>query len=193
MRKRFSLFYTVLLLSAVYGCRDNSEPVTYTEPVPQKMMRMVPEHDHVVKDDQPEQDRELIWSLPEGWTETRTSGMTISRITPSGDSGVAVTLTRLGGTGGSLTANISRWGSQLGIPQMSDDDLGAVQKEFSHSESDVVLVDFNVLPSTGESSMKVYIFRYPDFSLFLKAMGPKDALAALSDNIEKFAQSISYK
>ena len=193
MRKGISLFYTVLLLFAVTGCQDSSGPVSYTEPVPQKMMRMVPEHDHDESVHEHEAEKQLTWDLPESWSETRSSGIAMARITPSEKSDVSITITRLRGTAGGIAANIRRWGGQVGIPQMSDADLSAVQSDLPHDEAEAVLVDFNALPSVTENSMKVCILKYAGFSLFIKATGSKKGLATISDDIKKFVQSISYK
>lgn len=191
MRRRLSLICLALLFVAV-GCKDGSEPVTYTEPIPETASMMAEHgpddgHNHTV------QEKQLTWTLPSGWTESKASGMIMSKITAPEVAGALITLVQLGGTGGGMNPNIRRWAGQLGLPRLSDADLATVQRTLGHNEAKITFIDFNVLSSVKETSMKVCVLEYPDFTLFLKVKGPKEAIVALSDEFLSLAQSISYK
>lgn len=192
MRRRLSLICLALLLFVAAGCKDRSEPINYTEPIPEAASMMAEHgpddgHNHAV------QEKQLAWTLPSGWIESKASGMIMSKITVPEVSGALITLVQLGGTGGGMNPNIQRWAGQLGLPQLSDAELITVKQTFEHDAAKATFIDFNVLSSVKEASMKVCVLEYPDFTLFLKVKGPKEAIAALSDEFLSLAQSISYK
>ena len=186
MRRSLPIIYLALLLFIIVGCNDGSEPVTYTEPVPEPP-QMMTGHDHAAEE------KQLTWTLPAGWAESRTSGMTLSRITAPEIPGGSITLSRLGGTGGGMNPNIQRWAGQLGLPRLSDTDLEAVKIALKHGEAKGTLIDFNALPSVKETTMIVCILEYPDFTVYLKATGNSDPVPEFSDKLISLAQSISYK
>lgn len=180
------------MLFFISGCTDNSEPVTYTEPVP-KSHRMMAGHNPDDENNHAVDEKQLIWTLPSGWTETKTSGMILSRITAPEVPDASITLTRLGGTGGGINPNIQRWARQLGLPQLSDTELAAVKSILKHDEAKGTFIDFNVLPLVKETTMKVCILEYPDFTVFLKLTGNKEVISEFSDKLKSFSLSISYK
>ena len=191
MRRILPIIYLTLLF-VIVGCSDNSEPVSYTEPVPEPSQMMAENspddgHDHSAET------KKLTWTLPSGWTESRTSGMILSRITVPENPETSITLSRLGGTGGGINPNIQRWAGQLGISPLSDTDLDAVKSILKHEDARGMVIDFSVLPSIKETTMKVCILEYPDFTVYLKLTGNKEAVSTLSDQFLSLAQSISYK
>ncbi|MGD9162704.1 MAG: hypothetical protein PVG39_30140 [Desulfobacteraceae bacterium] len=186
MRRSLPIIYLALLLLFMVGCKDGSEPVIYTEPVPEPP-QMMAGHDHAAEE------KELTWTLPADWTESRTSGMILSRITAPEIPGASITLSRLEGTGGGINPNIQRWAGQLGLPQLSDTDLEAVKSALKHGGAKGTFIDFNTLPSVKETTMNVCILEYPDFTVYLKITGNSEAVSKFSDKLKSLAQSISYK
>jgi hypothetical protein len=186
MRRSLPIKYMALLLFIIVGCNNGSEPVTYTEPVPE-LPQMMAGHDHAAEE------KQLTWTLPTGWTESRTSGMTLSRITASEVPEASITLSRLEGTGGGMNPNIQRWAGQLGLPRLSDSDLEAVKSVLNHGEAKGTFINFNALPLVKETTMNVCILEYPDFTLYLKISGKSEAVSKSSDKLISLAQSISYK
>ena len=191
MRRILPIIYLTFLFIAS-GCKDSSGPVTYTEPVPESP-QMIAENDQSVGDNHVAEEKHLIWTLPTGWTESRESGMILSRITAPEIPGATITLSRLSGTGGGVDPNIHRWANQLGLPQLSDTELAAVKSILKHDEAKGIFIDFNALPSVKETTMKVYILEYPDFTVYFKITGNSENISKFSDKLLSFAQSISYK
>jgi hypothetical protein len=192
MRKRFVLLNMIVMMLYAAGCSDTSDPSTYTEPAPEKASLMEmhgPEEVHNHRED----DKKITWTLPEGLNDSGPSGMALARITSSEYPKISITITRLEGEGGGLNPNIQRWASQLGVSPLSDSELTSVQSNLKHNEGKGTFIDFDVLPSVKEISMKVCVSEYSGFTLFLKMQGPKEDVSSLSPRFISLAESISYK
>ncbi|MBN2419795.1 MAG: hypothetical protein JXL81_10450 [Deltaproteobacteria bacterium] len=191
MRGRRPIIYLTLLI-LIAGCNNSPDPVTYTEPVPGPARIMAgnsPDDSNTGNADE----KGLVWTLPQGWNESRATGMILSRITAPEMPGASITLSRLGGTGGGIDPNIQRWAGQLGLPPLTDAELAAVKSPLNHDEARGTFIDFNALPPVKDTTTKVCILEYPDFTVYLKITGNSGVISEFSDKVISFAQSISYK
>ncbi|MEX2381645.1 MAG: hypothetical protein WD490_04625 [Opitutales bacterium] len=115
---------------------------------------------------------DIVWGLPEGWTERTGSGMRIAEFLP--DSEVKdglVTLIALGPGAGGLEANVSRWRGQVGLPPQGESETLRVE-----GKQPFTFVTFAResreagLPLTTAAA----IYSLGDRTLFLKFTGPTD-------------------
>ncbi|MDA3873634.1 MAG: hypothetical protein PF795_06710, partial [Kiritimatiellae bacterium] len=113
---------------------------------------------------------DIVWELPEGWTERAGSGMRIAEFLP--DSDVAdglVTLIALGPGAGGLEANTTRWRGQVGLPPRGESETLQVE-----GKQQFTFVTFAResreagLPLTTAAA----IYSLEDRTLFLKFTGP---------------------
>lgn len=71
----------------------------------------------------------ISWVLPVGWTQREASGMRYATLVPA--AGPEVSVTRLGGGGGGMLANVNRWRGQVFLPPLTEAELAASLKEVS--------------------------------------------------------------
>ncbi len=115
---------------------------------------------------------DIVWELPEGWTERAGSGMRIAEFLP--DSEVEdglVTLIALGPGAGGLEANVSRWRAQVGLPPQGESQT--LQVEGKRTFTFVTFARESreaELPLTTTAA----IYSLGDRTLFLKFTGPTD-------------------
>jgi hypothetical protein len=69
----------------------------------------------------------ISWLLPANWSQREASGMRYATLVPA--SGPEVSVTRLGGGGGGMLANVNRWRGQVFLPPITQEELTAQLKE----------------------------------------------------------------
>lgn len=68
----------------------------------------------------------ISWELPGGWSQRGASGMRYATLVPA--AGPEVSVTRLGGGGGGMLANVNRWRGQVLLPPVTEEELGKLLK-----------------------------------------------------------------
>lgn len=124
---------------------------------------------------------EVIWKAPEDWkTEEVGQFLTAAYSMPGGG---RVTVSKLGGDGGGLTANVNRWRGQVGMEPLPENEVAG--KRFDIAGSDKSLLLFNLVPEASE----------PDSDGILAAVLPLDSetwyfkFTAKAGEIEKGSDS----
>ncbi len=133
----------------------------------------------------------LKWTLPVGWTESRTGGMRFATLKPSADAKVDVSVVVLGGAAGGELANVNRWRGQLGLSPTDEAGLAASRKVIGTKAGQVALFD---LESAGavKSRMLVGYLVKGDNTWFLKMTGDSAAVGAQSQAFSALLQSLSF-
>lgn len=115
---------------------------------------------------------DIVWELPEGWTERAGSGMRIAEFLP--DAGVEdglVTLIALGPGAGGLEANVSRWRGQVGLPPQGESQTLQVEGKRTFTFVTFARESREAgLPLTTAAA----VYSLGDRTLFLKFTGPTD-------------------
>lgn len=112
----------------------------------------------------------LAWTLPKGWTATRTSGMRYATLKPRGAGRIDVSVVVLPGSAGGELANVNRWRGQLGLGAADELALAAARETIRTGAGPLSLYDFS---SEGEkrSRMVVGLAVFDGNAWFVKMVG----------------------
>jgi hypothetical protein len=113
---------------------------------------------------------DIVWELPEGWTDRAGSGMRIAEFLPDPTvtDGV-ITLIALGPAAGGLDANVSRWRAQVGLPPQGESELLEIEGKRRFTFVTLARESRDAgLPLTTAAA----IYSLDDRTLFLKFTGP---------------------
>ncbi|MFM2153431.1 MAG: hypothetical protein RL199_1866 [Pseudomonadota bacterium] len=133
----------------------------------------------------------LHWTLPAGWTESRTGGMRYATLKPAGDAKVDVSVVVLGGPAGGELANVNRWRGQLGLAPVDEAALPSLKRVFPTKAGDVALFSFDSADKQGR--MLVGYLVAGDSSWFVKMTGEGAAVGAASDEFAKLLKTLSFE
>lgn len=148
----------------------------------------------------------LVWETPAGWKEApadASSGMAGMRLInlafgPGGEG--ECYLSAMPGAAGGLDANVNRWRTQMGLPELTADDLAKLPvKKFLGRDATFVSFegDFKGMGTAAEAKKGYRLLGLvqaaPEFTLFVKMTGPKELVTANEAAFDQFCQSISVK
>ena len=85
-------------------------------------------------------DREIDWSVPEGWTEQPGSGMSYATFRIN-EAPLKLTVTRLGAEAAAILPNINRWRGQIGLAPMGEAELDKETTRVEIDDATATLVD----------------------------------------------------
>ena len=85
------------------------------------------------------------WQVPAGWQEVSGGQFLVAKFMLAGAGGAtaAVNVSSSSGEGGGLTGNINRWRGQLGLSQLSEDDVNKLLTTIDVAGGKASLVDMN--------------------------------------------------
>lgn len=144
----------------------------------------------------------LTWDTPEGWKDVGADGMRVAnfRIGPGDEAECYATI--LKGTGGGVAMNVNRWRGQMGLPEVSQEDIDALP-QISMLGAKAVFVDLagtyggmqddahtDANAQQGFALMGAIAVREHD-AIFLKMTGPEELLKNQRDNFVALAASLN--
>ncbi len=139
---------------------------------------------------------EFAWETPEGWVERGATSMRIANFSPAGHPDAECYLTMLPGGAGGLVANLNRWRSQMGQPELDETQIGELPtRDFLGMTATVVEVQgtysgMGDIPAKSDSGLLGLIAVRPEFCVFVKMVAPQDVVSAESDNFFAFCDSL---
>lgn len=132
----------------------------------------------------------LAWAPPAGWTEGPEKAMREVTFLAGEKREVECYVTALGGDGGGLAANLNRWRSQMGRPDLTAAEIGALPKiTMLGTEASLVEIERD---GGGDVVIGAVCLR-PDRSVFVKMLGPKSSVEAQRSAFVEFCKSIRTK
>ena len=203
----------VALLSLTVSCKRLTERMEITEsreisthatPPQPNVPSAVRFYDNEPAAAEPQQQVPLVWETPNGWKEAPAgaSGMAGMRLInlafgPAGEG--ECYLSAMPGAAGGLAANVNRWRTQMGLPEMSEEELAKLPKKtFLGREATFVSFDGDFKGMDAASAKTGYrmvglVQPAPEFTLFVKMTGPKELVAANEAAFDQFCQSIAVR
>lgn len=153
--------------------------------------------------EEPSQKPFLSHTTPPGWVEapphdaSGMGGMRLIDMRFGKNQEGECYLSMMPGPAGGLTANINRWRTQMGQPPYTQEEIDKLPKKpFLRREA--VYVDFggNYKGVGAEQASKDYhliglLQEAPNFTLFVKMIGPEAEVAQNKEAFEKFCESIA--
>jgi hypothetical protein len=131
----------------------------------------------------------LSWTLPKGWTESRTGGMRYATLVPSTPGKLDVSVVVLPGPAGGEIANVNRWRGQIGLKPMEEAELARARKELRSPAGTVALFDFTS-DGAPKSRMVAGILFARGNSWFVKMVGEAGPVAAARPEFVRLLESL---
>ena len=136
------------------------------------------------------------WAVPSSWKEVPGGQFLVAKftITGEGNAQAAVNVSSSAGNGGGLAANVNRWRKQLGLGELSNDELAKVAKVIETTSGRATLVEMNGQDArSGQPTSLVGVMVVqPGQAWFYKLMGDAPIVAAQKDAFTKFVQEVKY-
>lgn len=136
------------------------------------------------------------WSAPEGWQEQAPTQYRLANFRVGPNQEGECYLTVLGGGGGGAFANVNRWRGQMGLSAYTQEEFDDLEKVTVLGQQ-AIHVDFEGSFSGMGGGQAAEGFRllgtlleYEGQGVFLKMVGPKEALEKERENFHAFASSL---
>ena len=136
---------------------------------------------------------ELDYTAPEGWTSAEGGSMRLVNLRTPG--GSECWIIRLGGQAGGLAANLNRWRSEVGMDELDEAGIDALERvRFLGEECHLLEVTGEYRGMGGQSGegkmlLGIALIR-SDSSLFVKMVGDEEDVATERQNFIDFLESI---
>jgi hypothetical protein len=135
----------------------------------------------------------FAFEIPQGWKEVQPSQPRFTlRELRAGDGGdaPAVTFSILGGNVG---ANLNRWRAQVGLPELSPDDLAKETTPIEVAKQMGILVDFAGAGGASAKRIVGVIVPHGEQSVFIKMTGNTGPVGTQRPTFERFIQSVQIR
>jgi len=165
---------------ATEATSDTSAPVV--DPIGAAPKEEAP-HDHAAHSGA------VTWQAPADWKQEEAGQfLTAAYAVPGGG---RVTVSKLGGDGGGLAANINRWRGQAGLPPLPDDQVAGQPMKIADSEEEMLL--YNLAPENlGEDKDGILAAVLPleSETWYFKFTASKEALGKSGGPFTDFLRTI---
>jgi len=135
-------------------------------------------------------------SLPAGWKEIPNPPMLLAKYVIQGNGGAMadVNVSMLGGTGGGVMANVTRWRGQLGLSPMTEEDFSKQAQTVDVAGKKGTLVDMTGTDAkTGQKTRLIGIIApEANDTWFYKLMGDPQIVEQQKDTFTKFIQTAKF-
>lgn len=132
----------------------------------------------------------LQWTLPKGWTESRSAGgMRYATLKPTAPGKVDVSVTVFPGAAGGELANVNRWRNQIGLPPVDEATLAKDRKLLKAPAGEVATFDYT---SDGKERTRLVagIVSAGGNSWFVKMVGDAGPVAASRAEFVRLLESL---
>lgn len=142
----------------------------------------------------PQESPSLIYDVPPGWEERPPRSMRQIDFQVGGTPDAECYLAVLPGGAGGLVANVNRWYSQMGLPELSAEEVARLRKsEFLGFEATLVDIEGTFtggLEAREDWRLCGLLWFHQEAGIFLKMTGPKKVLAGEFESFLKLAREM---
>jgi hypothetical protein len=137
------------------------------------------------------------WQPPSGWQEIPGGQFLVAKfLIGGGESGAqaAVNVSTSAGDGGGPAANVNRWRKQLGLNEVSGDELAGTMKTIETSAGKATIVEINGTDArSGQpASLVGAMVTQSGQTWFYKLMGDAKVVERQKDSFTRFVQTVKY-
>jgi hypothetical protein len=136
------------------------------------------------------------WNVPSGWKEVPGGQFLVAKFVIAGDGSAqaAVNVSSSAGNGGGVAANMNRWRKQLGLGELSVEELAELEKPITTAGGQATLVEMSGTDSrSGQPATLVgAIVLQPGQAWFYKLMGDAQIVGAQKEAFTAFVQGAEY-
>ncbi len=138
------------------------------------------------------------WDVPDGWAAGKRRPMRIVTLLSGKDRTVECYISELGGLGGGLEANLTRWSGQMGQGALSAEDIAALPTlSVLGQEVPVLAVDGDYRGMGGTSragsTLLGVVANHGSKTYFIKMIGPREEVAKQREAFNAFCTSLRVK
>lgn len=140
----------------------------------------------------PDKASPLSWAAPAHWKPKPASAMRRASFgVPMADGTEAdLSISVLGGSAGGLPANVNRWRVQLGLPELSPDEISRTVETISAGGVTFTLFDLAGTPSGSEVRMLAAVTEFEGQSWFFKLTGHEHCVGVEKPAFVAFLRSV---
>jgi len=124
------------------------------------------------------------WDAPADWKEVPGGQFLVAKFTIAGDGQASVNVSTSAGDGGGLAANVNRWRKQIGLGELTGDEVAQSVKTIGP----VAIVEMR----GQKASLVGAIVLQPGQAWFYKLMGDAPVVTAQQEAFIKFVQGVRY-
>lgn len=136
---------------------------------------------------------DLKFSAPEGWSAGRTSSMVQARFSKAaGEAKAQITVTEMPADANEWVSNVKRWAGQVGLDELTDQQLTERTSEIKVDDVDGKLVDLVADSDSGQGVIAAMVKREGS-AWFFKLSGEKELVDQSREEFETFMDSIRYQ
>ncbi len=131
----------------------------------------------------------VTWQAPENWKQEKPGQfITAAYALPGGG---RVTVSKLGGDGGGLTANLNRWRGQLGFKPLADDEVAGQPLKIADSQEVMLLFNLTSENATADANgILAGILPLKTETWYFKFSGPVGVLRKSEGVFADFLRSV---
>ena len=136
---------------------------------------------------------DLKFSAPKGWSAGKTSSLVQARFSKStGDANAEITVIEMPADVNEWVPNVKRWAGQVGLNELTDQQLTARTTEIKVDQVDGKLVDL-VADSDSKQGVIAAMVKRKGSAWFFKLSGEKELVDQSRKEFETFMDSIRYQ
>lgn len=140
----------------------------------------------------------FTWTLPEGWKEAPATAMRLGNFKLASNPDAECYVTLLQGAAGGADANINRWRSQMGQPDLTPEDIAALPKvDVMGKPSPMVEILGSFAGMMGDPKpgylLLGVVCALDGQVLFVKMTGPETAVAAEKERFAALCKSLKQR
>ena len=136
------------------------------------------------------------WTVPAGWKEVPGGQFLVAKFVVSGEAGAqaAVNVSSSGGDGGGLAANVNRWRKQLGLNELSANEIAKAAKSIETASGNASVVEMSGTDarSSQPASLVGATTTQSGQTWFYKLMGDAKVVESQKEAFTKFVQTVKY-
>lgn len=131
----------------------------------------------------------LAWDLPEGWQSLAATSLRAGNFAVAGREGLQCFITLLPGDGGGLAANLNRWRGQMGLPDLTPEEIDALPRVRALGADVPLLVAESEGPE-GPSALAGVAVERAGGAVFVKMTGTTGDVRAELDRFRALCASL---
>ena len=136
------------------------------------------------------------WSVPSGWQEMAAGQFLAAKFGLTGEGGAqaAVNISTSSGDGGGWVSNVNRWQKQLGLGELSAEEINKTTTALDVNGGKAMLVELSGKDARTGQPAKVVGVMVPQAgqAWFYKLMGDVKVVESQKEAFTKFVQSVKY-
>lgn len=141
-------------------------------------------------------DGKPAWTVPTGWQEVPGGQFLVAKfvVTGEGNTRAEINVSMSSGDGGGLVANVNRWRGQLGLNQLSSEEINQSVRKLQSAGAEISFVDMTGtdMRSNGPAQVIGAIVPQAGQTWFYKLMGEPKLVESQRGPFTTFVQSVRY-